>query len=129
MDIINDAGIDDTYATYVDDECFAIHDKDDDADHDTDGNTEDGADDDTYDDTDNDTDDQKFPAAAAVNMFGANRKLRNQTANREPGSVNREPVGTGTGMNRNRSEPEPVWTVLYSTVQYCTVLYSTFYSL
>ena len=49
------------------------------------------------------------------------RKLRNQTGNREPGSVNREPVGTGTGMNRNRSEPEPVCTVLYSTVQYCTV--------
>ena len=46
------------------------------------------------------------------------RKLRNQTGNREPGSVNREPVGTGTGMNRNRSEPEPVCTVLYSTVQY-----------
>ena len=45
-------------------------------------------------------------------------KLRNQTGNREPGSVNREPVGTGTGMNRNRSEPEPVCTVLYSTVQY-----------
>merc|ERR1712110_1172796 len=49
------------------------------------------------------------------------RKLRNQTGNREPVSVNREPVGTGTGMNRNRSEPEPVCTVLYSTVQYCTV--------
>ena len=37
------------------------------------------------------------------------KKLRNQTGNREPGSVNREPVGTGTGMNRNRSEPEPVF--------------------
>ena len=43
---------------------------------------------------------------------------RNRTGNREPGSVNREPVGTGTGMNWNRSEPEPVCTVLYSTVQY-----------
>ena len=46
---------------------------------------------------------------------------RNRTGNRELGSVNREPVGTGTGMNRRRSEPEPVCTVLYSTVQYCTV--------
>ena len=40
--------MDETYGTYVDDECFEIHDYDD-TDHDTD--------DDTNDDTDDDTDD------------------------------------------------------------------------
>ena len=34
------------------------------------------------------------------------RKLRNQTGNREPGSVNWEPVGTRTSMNWNRREPD-----------------------
>ena len=41
-----------TYGTYVDDECFDIHDYDDDTDV-----TEDDTDDDTADDTDDDTDD------------------------------------------------------------------------
>ena len=52
---------------------------------------------------------------ALTTLTGLNyyRKLRNQTGNRELGSVNREPVGTGTGLNRNRFE------------QYCTVLYCT----
>ena len=45
--------MDETYGTYVDDECFDIHDDDDDTDHDTD----DGTDDDTDDVTDDDTDD------------------------------------------------------------------------
>ena len=37
--------MDETYGTYVDDECFAIHDYDDDTDHDTDDDTNDDADD------------------------------------------------------------------------------------
>ena len=45
--------MDETYGTYVDDECFDIHDYDDD----TDEGTEDDTDDDTNDDTDDDTDD------------------------------------------------------------------------
>ena len=49
--------MDETYGTYVDDECFGIHDYDDDTDHDTDDNTDDDTDDDTNDDTDDDTDD------------------------------------------------------------------------
>ena len=40
--------MDETYGTYVDDECFDIHDYDDDTDHDTDDDTNDDA----YDDTD-----------------------------------------------------------------------------
>ena len=49
--------MDATYGTYVDDECFDIHDNDDDTDHDADDDTDDGTDDDTKDDTDDDTDD------------------------------------------------------------------------
>ncbi len=49
--------MDDTYGTYVDDECFDILDYDDDTDHDTDDDTDDDSDDDTNDDTDDDTDD------------------------------------------------------------------------
>ena len=50
MDIVNAAGMDKNYGTYVDDECFNIHHlHDDDTDYDTD--------DDTNDDTDDDTDD------------------------------------------------------------------------
>ena len=54
LDIINAAGtcMDETYGTYVDDECFDIHDYDDDTDHDTDHDTDDDTDDDTNDDTD-----------------------------------------------------------------------------
>ena len=53
LDIVNAAGMDETYGTSVHDECFDIHDyDDDDADHDTD----DDIDNDTNDDTDNDTD-------------------------------------------------------------------------
>ena len=44
--------MDETYCTYVGDECFDIHDYDDDTDHDTDDNTDDDTDDDTHDDTD-----------------------------------------------------------------------------
>ena len=51
--------MDETYGTYVDDECFDIHDydDDDDTDHDADDDTDDGPDDDTNDDADDDTDD------------------------------------------------------------------------
>ena len=47
--------MDETYGTYVDDECFDIHDCDDDTDRDT--STDDDADDDTDYDTNDDTDD------------------------------------------------------------------------
>ena len=53
LDIVNAVGMDETYGTYVDDECFGIHDYDDDTDHDTDDDT----DDDTADGTNDDTDD------------------------------------------------------------------------
>ena len=46
LDLIHAAGIHEIHGTYVDDECFDIHDFDDDTDHDTD--------DDTVDDTDDD---------------------------------------------------------------------------
>ena len=49
--------MDETQGTYVDDECFDIHDYGDDTDHDTDEDTDDDTDDDTNDDTDDDTDD------------------------------------------------------------------------
>ena len=49
--------MDETYGTYVDDECFDIHDYDDDTDHDTDDDTDYDTDDDTNDDADDDTDD------------------------------------------------------------------------
>ena len=48
--------MDETYGTYVDDECFDIHDYDDDTDHDTDDDTDDDTNDDD-DDDDDDTDD------------------------------------------------------------------------
>ena len=46
--MVNAAGMDETYGTCVDDECFDIHDYDDDTDH----YTGDDTDDDTNDDTD-----------------------------------------------------------------------------
>ena len=51
--------MDETYGTYVDDECFDIHDYDDDedGDDDTGHDTDDDTDDDTGDDTNGDTDD------------------------------------------------------------------------
>ena len=49
--------MDETYGTYVDDECFDIHDYDDDTDHDTDDDIDDDTDDDTNDDADDDADD------------------------------------------------------------------------
>ena len=54
--VLHAANMDETYGTYVDDECFDIHDYDDDTDHDTD-DTDDDTDDDTNDDADDDTDD------------------------------------------------------------------------
>ena len=49
--------MDETYGTYVDDECFDIHDYDDDTDHDTDDDADDDTDDDANDAADDDTDD------------------------------------------------------------------------
>ena len=54
MDIINAAGMEETYGTYVDDEYFDILDYDDDTDHDTDHDTDDDTDDDADDDDTND---------------------------------------------------------------------------
>ena len=47
--------MDETYGTYVDDECFDIHDYDDDNYHDNDDNTDDDTDDNTHDDADEDS--------------------------------------------------------------------------
>ena len=44
--------MDETHGTYFDDNCFDIHDYDDNTDHDTDDVTDDNTDDDTNDDTD-----------------------------------------------------------------------------
>ena len=49
--------MDETYGTYVDDECFDDHDYNDDTDYDTDDDTDDEVDDDPNYDTDDDTDD------------------------------------------------------------------------
>ena len=57
MDIISAAGMDETYGTYVDDECFDIHYYDNGTGHDNDDDTDDDIDDDINDDTDDDTDD------------------------------------------------------------------------
>ena len=51
MEFIYAAGVDETYGTYFDDECFDIHDDDD---HDTDNDTDDEIDNGTHDDTDDD---------------------------------------------------------------------------
>ena len=56
LDIVNAAGMDETYGIYVD-ECSDIHDYDDATDHDTDDDPDDDTDDDTNDDTDDDADD------------------------------------------------------------------------
>ena len=70
LDIINAAGMDETYGTYVDDECFGIHDYEDDTDHDTDDYTDDDTDgDDTNDDADDDTDDDTGDGGH-VNLYG-----------------------------------------------------------
>ena len=50
--------MDETYGTYVDDECFDNHDYNDDTDHDTDDDTDDEINDDPNYDTDDDTDDE-----------------------------------------------------------------------
>ena len=49
--------MDETYDTYVDDECFDNHDYNDDTDDETDDDTDDDADDGPNYDTDDDTDD------------------------------------------------------------------------
>ena len=49
--------MDETYGTYVDNECFDIHDYDDDTDDDTDDDAVDDTDDNTDDDTDDDATD------------------------------------------------------------------------
>ena len=56
LQIITAAGMDETYGTYVDDECFDIHDYDDDSDKDTEEGTDDDIDDaSNSDDNDSDT--------------------------------------------------------------------------
>ena len=51
LGIVNAAVMDETYGTYVDDECFCIHDYDD-TNHDSDDDTDDDTDYDNNDDTD-----------------------------------------------------------------------------
>ena len=58
--------MDETYGTYVDDECFDIHAYDDDTDHDTDDDTDDDTDRDT--DTD-DADDSKYFEPSQVKSY------------------------------------------------------------
>ena len=66
--------MDETYGTYVVDECFDIHDYDDDTNRDTDDDTDNDTDDDTNDDTDDDTDDggrgnrRPLPGSALIVM-------------------------------------------------------------
>ena len=57
VDLIRVVGIDETYDTYVDDECFDNHDYNDDTDHDTDDDTDDKIEDDPNYFTDDDIDD------------------------------------------------------------------------
>ena len=47
MDITNADCIDETYGTYIDDDCFVTHDYDSDIDDDTGNDTDDDTDDDT----------------------------------------------------------------------------------
>ena len=93
--------MDETYGTYVDDECFDIHDYDDDTAHDTDDAGND-TDDDTNDDADDDNDDG--------------------------GRGNRRPLPDLVLARMSILEvlysTLQYCTVLYSTVQYCTVMYS-----
>ena len=63
--------MDATYAPYVDDECFDIHDYDDDTDHDTDDDTDDDTADDTNDDADDDTDDGGRGNLYPINFHGS----------------------------------------------------------
>ena len=42
LDIVRAAGMDETYGTYIDDECFDIHDHDDETDHDPNDDTDEG---------------------------------------------------------------------------------------
>ena len=62
--------MDEPYGTYVDDECFVIHDYDDDTDH----YTDDGTDDDTSGDTDTDDAEKTMVCrcreSAKLNIFG-----------------------------------------------------------
>ena len=70
MDIIIAAGMDETYGTYVDDECFNIRDYDDDIDHGTDHDTDDDTYDDTHDGTDDDIDDGGRGNLYTINVPG-----------------------------------------------------------
>ena len=65
--------MDESYGTYVDDECFDNHDYDVDDDDDTDDDTDDNTDDDHDDDTDDDNDHKKdsYTAAGAAPDAGA----------------------------------------------------------
>ena len=63
--------MDETYVTYVGDECFDMRNYDDDTDHDTDDDTDDDADDDTNDDADDDTDDGRRGNLYTIKVFWA----------------------------------------------------------
>ena len=80
LDIVNAAGMDETYGTSVHDECFDIHDYDDDADHDTDGDTDDYAGDDTNDDIDDDPDDGGCGNLYPIKVQGSRTLSRHEWA-------------------------------------------------
>ena len=87
LDIIDAAGMDETYGTYVDNACFAIHDYDDDTDHDTDDATDDDTDYDTTDDTDDDTDDGGPGSSRSVTgRSGSGRSSSGRSGSGQSGS-------------------------------------------
>ena len=66
LDIVNAAGMHELYGTYVDDDCFDIHEYDDDTDHDSDDDTDDDTDGDTDGD---DVDDGKYLKPSQVKSY------------------------------------------------------------
>ena len=101
VDIINAAGMDETYGTYVEDECFFyIHDHDGDTDHDTDDDTDDDVDDDTNDDTDDDIDD---------GGRGNRRPLPGGAVHFLSPPPGPPPWPVGGGVRTNFRDLDPVW--------------------
>ena len=80
--------MDETYGTYVDDECFDIHDYVDDTDYDTDDDTDDDADDDTNDDTDDYTDNggrgNRIPLPGGAVHFSSPLGVRTNSQDSDP---------------------------------------------
>ena len=106
--------MDETYGTYVDDECFDIHDYGDDTDHDTNDDTDDDTDDDTNDDID-DTDDggrgDRRPLPGGAVHFSSpprSTPLRGG-AYKFPGFGSRLGEGKGEGKQRCSNTLQDPW--------------------